>query len=262
MNPENVNPSKTTLANVERLLLQLRFKTAAAKLHELYKRAVEDSMCPSRFIEALLSVEVDGRTERRIEKRIKTSKLPERKTLDQFDFSFQTGVDRRQVMALAGLGFMEKGRSVVLAGHSGTGKSHLAKALTLLACRADFRCRYVTAAEMLAHLRTGLVDDTLEQKLKVFTAPDLLCIDELGFDRLEQDQTRHAALFFKVIDQRYGKKSTILTTNMDFKAMGHYLGDPVVTAAMVDRLVHHAIILHIEGPSWRMHQSKLLNDQS
>jgi DNA replication protein DnaC len=89
--------------------------------------------------------------------------------------------------------------------------------------------------------------------------PDILLIDEIGFDRLEQESSRNASLFFKVIEGRYCKNTTMLTTNIDFKALGEYLGDPVVTAALVDRMVHHAIIINIDGPSYRMHESKRLN---
>ena len=87
-------------------------------------------------------------------------------------------------------------------------------------------------------------------------------MDEVGFDRLEQESARNASLFFKVIDQRYCKGSTLLTMNIDFKALGDYLGDPVITTAIVDRMVHHSIIIHIQGPSWRMNESKKLNTQT
>ena len=139
------------------------------------------------------------------------------------------------------------------------GKSHLAKALLLRACQKDFRCLYTTAAEMLRTLKSGLVDDTLERKLKRYLSPQLLLVDELGFDQIEQDETRLAGLFFKVVDGRYGKASTIWTTNLDFVQLGDYLGDPVVTAALVDRMVHHALIIPIKGPSWRVHESKQIN---
>ena len=84
-------------------------------------------------------------------------------------------------------------------------------------------------------------------------------IDEIGFDRLEQEEGRNAALFFKVIDGRYCKGSTMLTSNIDFKELGDYLGDPVITTAIVDRMVHHSIIITIDGPSWRIHESQKLN---
>jgi DNA replication protein DnaC len=102
-------------------------------------------------------------------------------------------------------------------------------------------------------------DNTLPVKLRAYTSPDVLLIDELGFDRLEQEDARNASLFFKVIDGRYCKGSTLITTNIDFSQLGDYLGDPVVTTAIVDRMVHHSIIITIQGPSWRMHESKKLN---
>lgn len=207
----------------------------------------------------LLGAEAQALIERRIERRIDESDLPERPLLADFDFDFQTGVDKTQVMNLATLGFVEQRQSLILAGNSGTGKSHIAKALLLTACRKQLRCRYTTAANMLKALLSGLCDDSLEDKLKRYVAPDILLIDELGLDRLEQESARNAALFQKVIEGRYCKKTTILTTNIDFAALGTYLGDPVVTTATIDRLIHHAIIVNINGPSWRMHQSKLIN---
>ena len=168
-------------------------------------------------------------------------------------------MDKNQILNLASLAFVERNQGVIFAGNSGTGKSHLAKALMLLACQKLYRCRYTTAADMLSDLLAGLADDSLDAKMKRYTRPRILLIDELGFDRLEQESARNASLFFKVIDARYGKLSTWLTTNIDFKALGDYLGDPVVTTAIVDRMVHHTIIIHIEGPSWRLHESKKLN---
>ena len=112
---------------------------------------------------------------------------------------------------------------------------------------------------MLKDLMAGLADDTLDKKLNTYIRPEILLIDEVGFDRLEQETSRNASLFFKVIDGRYNKSSTILTSNIDFKDLGDYLGDPVITTAIVDRMVHHSVIINIEGPSWRMHESMNLN---
>jgi DNA replication protein DnaC len=109
---------------------------------------------------------------------------------------------------------------------------------------------------------SGLPDDTLDQKLKTYIQPDILLIDEVGFDRIEQQAAQNASLFFKVIDARYGKSSTWMTTNIGFEAFGDYLGDPVVTTSIVDRIIHHAIIISINGPSYRIHESKKLNHSS
>jgi len=171
-------------------------------------------------------------------------------------------MDKAQVLEIAKLDFVQRKQGLVIAGNSGTGKSHIAKALLLIGCSQLYRCRYTTAADMLADLLSSRADHSFHRKLRQYTSPDILLIDEVGFDRLEQQDSRNASLFFKVIDGRYCKGSTLLTSNIDFKTLGDYLGDPVVTTAIVDRMVHHSIILNIQGPSWRMHESKKLNSQT
>jgi DNA replication protein DnaC len=249
----------TPMDNIHSHLKTLKLARMEKALDEIFAEATKKNLSATAVLERLLEIEAVALIERRMERRIRESKLPERKLLADFDFAFQTGIDKRQVMDLATLGFVERKQWLILAGSSGAGKSHIAKALLLLACQHLYRCRYVTASFMLRDLWSGLADDSLEDKLKAYVRPDILLIDEIGFDRLEQESTRNASLFFKVIEGRYGKSSTILTTNVDFTAMGKYLGDPVVTAAIVDRMVHHAIIISIDGPSWRMHESKRLN---
>ena len=219
-------------------------------------------MPPTELLERLLAIEANALTERRIERRIKDSRLPDRKLLADFDFDFQTGVDKTQLMEIAKLDFVGRKQGLVIAGNSGTGKSHIAKALLLIGCTKLYRCRYTTAADMLTELRASRADHSFHRKLTHYTSPDILLIDEIGFDRMEQQDTRNASLFFKVIDGRYCKGSTLITTNIDFKELGDYLGDPVVTTAIVDRMVHHSIIITIQGPSWRMHESKKLNTQA
>lgn len=237
----------------------LKLSTIAAILDEELTRAVQLATPPTELLDRLFSAEAQALIQRRIERRIKESKLPERKLLADFDFDFQPGIDKSQIMELAKLDFINRKQGLIIAGNSGTGKSHIAKALLLLGCRETYRCRYTTASDMLRDLFSGLADDTLDKKLKRYLSPDLLLIDEVGFDRLEQQDHRNAGLFHKVIDGRYCKKSTMITSNVDFKELGDYLGDPVITTAIVDRMVHHSIILSIAGPSWRLHQSQQLN---
>lgn len=236
----------------------------AKALDDVLAQAAKDDLPVSEVLERLLTIEANALVERRIERRIKDSKLPERKLVSDFDFDFQQGIDKRRILELATLGFVERKQGLILAGNSGTGKSHLAKALLLIGCQKLFRCRYTTASDMLRDLLAGLADGSLDRKLKRYLSPDILLIDEIGFDRLEQEQasSRNAFLFHKVIDGRYCKASTWLTTNIDFAALGDYLGDPVVTTAIVDRMVHHSIIIKIDGPSWRMHESKQLNQKT
>lgn len=249
----------TTTSQIRQHLTTLGLKEMAKNLDEELARAAREQSPPTEVLERLLEVEAQQRLNRRIEWRIKEAKLPDRKLLADFDFDFQTGVDRAQIMELAKLDFVRRRQSLIIAGTSGAGKSHLAKALLLLACGQGIRCRYTTATDMLNTLLAARADQSLPDKLKLYTSPDLLLIDEVGFDRIEQEEARPAGLFCKVIEKRYGKASTMLTTNIDFQQLGDYLGDPVLTTAIVDRLIHHAVILNIIGPSWRIHESKRLN---
>jgi DNA replication protein DnaC len=252
---KNTDPT----ARIKGYLKTLKLNRMAAALDEELARAAREPIPCAELLERLLALEAGALSERQIERRIKEAKLPERKLLADFDFAFQTGVDQRQIMELAALAFATRSQGVIIAGNSGTGKSHIAKALLLIGCQKNFRCRYVTASAMLRELLAGLADNTLDQKLKRFLSPEILLIDEVGFDRLEQHDARNACLFHKVIDGRYCKGSTIITTNIDFKELGDYLGDPVITAATVDRMIHHSVIITIQGPSWRLHESKKLN---
>jgi DNA replication protein DnaC len=251
-----------TLTRIREHLKTLKLIGIQKVLDKELAEAAEQGLAPTELLERLLAVEANALIERRIERRIKESRLPERKLMSDFDFIFQTGLDKAQVMEIAKLDFVERKQGLLLAGNSGTGKSHIAKALLLLGCARLFRCRYTTAADMLTELLASRADNTFARKLKDYTAPDILLIDELGFDRLEQHDARNASLFFKVIDGRYCKGSTLMTTNIDFRQLGEYLDDPVVTTAIVDRMIHHSIIINIEGPSWRMHESKKLNVQT
>lgn len=250
------------LDNIRKHLQTLKLRQIERILDDQLAIAEQQNASTAFVLERLLEIEAVSLIERRIERRIKESKLPERKLLADFDFAFQPDLDEKQIMDLATLGFVERKQWLILAGSSGTGKSHIAKALLLMGCQKSYRCRYVTATDMLRDLLSGLADDSLDEKLKAYVRPQVLLIDEIGFDRLEQESSRNASLFFKVIEGRYCKHSTILTTNINFTTLGKYLGDPVVTAAMVDRMVHHAVIINIDGPSYRMHESNRLNRAS
>ena len=248
-----------SMSRIKDYLKTLKLNQIAQILDDELARAAKEALPSTSLLERLLAIEANALTERRIERRIRQSKLPERKLLADFDFDFQKELNKQQIMELAKLDFVHRKQGIIIAGNSGTGKSHIAKALLLLGCQKNYRCRYTTAADMLRELLASRADDTLPKKLKQFTSPDILLIDEVGFDRLEQEDSHNGFLFHKVIDGRYCKGSTMMTSNIDFKELGDYLGDPVITTAIVDRMVHHSIIVNIQGPSWRLHESQQLN---
>lgn len=249
-----------TVQKIKTHLETLRLRGILNALDQELTEAAKNQTPATEILERLLSIEAQGIIDRGIERRIKASKLPERKLLSDYDFDFQTGVDKAQILDLAKLDFVTRKQGLILAGFTGTGKSHLAKALLLIGCMKRYRCLYTTASDMLATLLASRADKTLPDKFKKYTLPEILLIDEVGFDRLERQDSIGASLFFKVMEARYCKASTFLTTNIGFDQLGEYLGDQTITSAMIDRLVHHAIIIKIEGPSYRAHQSKILNN--
>jgi DNA replication protein DnaC len=177
----------------------------------------------------------------------------------EFDFDFQPKLDRKLVMDLALLGFIERNESILFLGRSGTGKSHLAQSLALMACQGGYKTYYTTCSELINDLNAGVYEKTLEKRMKKYINPELLLIDEMGHDRLELQVTKEAHLLFKVIDQRYkDNRSLIFTSNINESDWPEFLGDPISTSAILDRIFHHSVIVRIDGPSYRQYQGELL----
>jgi len=205
-------------------------------------------------LERILTVEQAHRVERRIERRIQQARFPDMPTLETFDFDFQTGIDRELVMDLATLAWVDRQEDLVLIGQSGTGKSHIAKALCLIGCKQQRSVRYTTCADMMTTLFASLADNTLGDAIKRYVRPQLLLVDDLGYDPIEQEQAREAQLLYKVLEARHQKASTIVTSNLDADAWPEYLGNHYLTIALLDRLLYRGTAITIDGPSWRLHQ--------
>jgi len=201
----------------------------------------------------LLEPQVRQRLERRVERRIRESRLPQRKTFEAFNFPFQPELDRDLVLELATLRFVDQGKNLLLAGMSGTGKSHIAKALALNACAANRRVLYTTSAEMLTRLNASLADGTLTRSaIKPYLRAELLVIDEVGLEQVERKEARRSGLMQKVLLPRYDEqRSTIVTSNIPWDAWGDYLDDHLGATAIIDRLLHHSHVIVINGPSYR-----------
>ena len=244
-----MNPDVETRVRVllDRLCMP-RAATALATLPEDPARRV----AILEGVERLLRTEVDDRRERRIQRRIDEARFADQPTLESFDFAFQPALDRGLVMDLATLAWVDRREDLVLIGQSGVGKSHIAKALAMAGCGQERRVRYTTCAEMLARLHASLADGSLRSALKVYTRPELLVVDDLGYDPIEQEHAREAQLLYKVLEARHGKFSTIVTSNLPAEKWAEYLGNHYLTVALLDRLLYNGTVIVIEGPSYRL----------
>ncbi|MCP4244491.1 MAG: ATP-binding protein [bacterium] len=241
---------------VRALLLELRMRDAAEALSEMLPKAATKRVIVLEVMEAVLQHQSARAAERRIIRRIDGAKFPDMPTLETFDFDFQTGIDRGLVLDLATLAWMDRNEDLVLIGQSGTGKSHIAKSLCLIACKQQRRVLYTSCAAMLSDLFASMADNTLAMALKKYTSPSLLLIDDLGYDPIEQEHAREAQLLYKVLEARHEKCSTIITSNLSAESWADYLGNHYLTVALLDRLLYHGTVITIEGPSWRLAQHK------
>jgi DNA replication protein DnaC len=241
----------------------LGLKYLEKEYDHLISQATESDMGYAGFIRRVIQNEAGAKRERSIQYRIQESKLPKPyKLLDDFDFSFQPRLKKSMVMDLATLEFFHRKESILFIGGTGTGKSHMAMALALLACRKCYKVLYTTCSDMLNDLNQGVYEKTLQARLRKYVNPDLLVIDEMGHDRLELEVTKEAHLLFKVINERYNRdKSLIFTTNVEESDWADYLGDPISTAAILDRIFHHSIRVEVRGPSYRKYEGELLQQK-
>jgi DNA replication protein DnaC len=231
----------------------LNLDAAAGSFATLADEARTQGWSHVEFLARLVAEQATADRNRRLAARLRYARFPYRRRIDEFDFEFQPSVDRKLIDDLATLRFIAENRPILFLGQPGCGKTHLAVALATIAVEAGYRGYFTTAHDMTTTLMRSQIEGNFASKLKNYTAPTVLVIDDVGL--LPTGGTDGAAVFFHVVNTRYEKgHPTIVTTNRGLPAWGEIFGDAVVAAAILDRLMHKAIVFNIRGPSWRLRE--------
>jgi len=233
---------------VHALLQELNFKGMARVLDSELDRAERNGVCGAELVQRLLGEQASFQRERSLANRVAQARLPWQWTIDTFPFCAQSGVNKAQILALADLEFVRRADNLVLIGGTGTGKTGIALGLLRQACINGWRGRFYSAQTLLDELYASLADRSTTKLLTSLARMQPLCIDELGYLNLKTEQVN---AFFRLMDQRYGRVSTIITTNLDYPQWYELFNNKPLVDALLDRLQHHCITIRIDGPSLR-----------
>ena len=230
-------------------LEQLKLLQMKEHLEEVSNFVSQNKLSFSDGLLRLSNYEIDYKTESASKSMVKAAAFPFVKEIKDYDFDFQPSVNQHEILELATLRFMESCKNVVFLGTSGVGKTHLATALGIVAAKKRYSTYFIKCHELLQQLKRAKLENRLEAKLKYINRYKLLIIDELGYLPIDKEDSN---LFFQLIDMRYEKKRTILTTNINFSDWDSIFYDAVVANAILDRILHHAHVISITGQSYRL----------
>jgi DNA replication protein DnaC len=236
---------------IKRSLVGLKMPRAIEILDATVRRLERGEVTAIEAIDALLAEELTLRENRRIKIALMMARLSAIKTLAGFDFSFQPSLDKNRVMALAELAFIDRNEVVHFLGPPGTGKSHLSLALGVQAVKAGHSVYFTPLSDLVSALAKAEREGSLREKIRFFCRFSLLIVDEIGYLPVVPGGGN---LFFQLVNARYEKGAMILTSNRGFAEWGDVFGDPVVATALLDRLLHHAVVVQIEGSSYRLRE--------
>jgi len=238
-----------TLDRIRASLVGLRMPRALEALDHTVRRIERGELTALEAIDGLLAEEHATRENRRVAVALKTARLAPPKTLEGFDFSFQPSLDRNRILTLAGLDFIDRHEVVHFLGQPGCGKTHLAIALAVEAVKAGRSVYFTTLAELIGSLAKAEREGALRERIRFLCRPQLLVVDEIGYLPVI---TGGGNLFFQLVNSRYERGAMVLTSNRGFAEWGEVFGGPVVASALLDRLLHHAVVVRIEGASYRL----------
>jgi DNA replication protein DnaC len=237
---------------LEAYLKRLRLPAIGRHYQELARQAAQGNLPYEAFLLALVEIEAQQREENAHQKRLRMARFPVIKSLDQFNFTTLPSLNKAMVLDLAQGGYLDKRENLILMGNSGTGKTHLATALGLIACQQGRKVRFFTAAGLINQLTEAQASLRLSYLERGLAQMDVLIIDEIGYVPFSE---KGAQLFFQVAAQSYERQSLIMTTNLDFSQWPQVFGSEQLTGALLDRLTHHAHILTMNGASFRFRES-------
>jgi len=243
--------SDSSLERVRRHLVGLKMPRALETLQDTLSRIERGELSTLEAIEPLLGEELTTRQSRRIKMALQTARLTTIKTLAGYDFSFQPSLDRQQILALAELNFVARHQVVHLLGPPGTGKSHLAVALGVEAVKAGHSVHFSTLADLIGSLTRAEREQGLRERVRYLSRHSLIIVDEIGYLPVGGSGGN---LFFQLVNACYERTAMILTSNRGFGEWGEIFGDSVVATALLDRLLHHAVVIQIEGSSYRLRE--------
>ncbi len=230
------------------MLKKLRLSGVLQTLDVRTRQAVDDNLSHAEFLLRLLTDEVERRDAKQLDQRVRRASFEHAKTLEDFDFHFNPALPKAKIVDLSTCGFVERRQNVLLIGPTGVGKSHVAQALGHRACRAGYTVLYVSMHDLLMQLRSSRADGSYERRLLRFTTPDVLIVDDVGLRPLSKDEPVD---LYEIIRSRYERGSTVITSNRDAGELGSLFGDPLLAAAAMDRLLHGAHVIVMEGASYR-----------
>jgi DNA replication protein DnaC len=233
---------------LDQLLKNLKLRGILDSYGEQLRAAEKEDVSYTEFVTRLMRAQWHARQENAIEWRIRNAKLPERWSLETFPFARQPGVNRKQIRGFAELEFVAKAENIVFVGPTAVGKTGLASGILLKALENGYRCQFVRAQDLFDEMYASLADRSSRQLLKRLARLDILLIDELGYLNLKPEQSN---IFFKLMEERYRRKPTIITTNLGYDEWANFLGNRNMVDALLSRVRHQCHTVRIEGPSLR-----------